>query len=98
MCLHEKKEAMTFAQGGTYEQYRRWISGYPDLFGIQSLNAVVVRRSGGDNGISSQAPCSEQDHGARALCAATLWILRRDRFFSLNGKLHWSRRASIPVR
>ncbi len=26
----EKKEANTFSQGGTYDQYRRWSSLYPD--------------------------------------------------------------------
>jgi RNA-directed DNA polymerase len=62
MCLVEKKEATTFSQGGTYEQYRRWISAYPDLFRIQPLNAFVVRRSRGDDGTSSQARHSEQDH------------------------------------
>ncbi len=62
MCLAEKKEATTFSQGGTYEQYRRWIRAYPDLFRIQSLNAVVVRRSRGDDGPSSQTRGSEQDH------------------------------------
>jgi len=61
MCLVEKKEATTFSQGGTYEQYRRWIRAYPDLFRIQSLNAFVVRRSRGDDGTSSQARHSEQD-------------------------------------
>lgn len=37
MCLVEKKEATLFSQGGTYEQYRRWIGAYPDLFRIQFL-------------------------------------------------------------
>src|SRR6266699_2880544 len=71
----EKKEATTFSQGGTYEQYRRWFRAYPDLFHIQSLNAFVVRRSRGDDGPSSQTRYSEQDHGAGALRAEEIRAL-----------------------
>lgn len=45
LCLFEKEETNIFSQGGTYDQYRRWSCGYPDLFRIGSRAAFVVRRS-----------------------------------------------------
>lgn len=58
MCLAEKKEVNIFSQGGTYDQYRRWIGAYPDLFRVQFLNAFMVRRSRAACGAPSEARCS----------------------------------------
>ena len=42
MCLFEKENQNTFPQGGTYEQYRRWIGKYPNLFRICPLASLLV--------------------------------------------------------
>ena len=55
MYLLEKEEVNTFSQGGTYDQYRRWIGNHPDLCRIGSLNAFLVRRSRAAGGASAQA-------------------------------------------
>src|SRR5437660_12326780 len=57
----EKEEATTFSQGGTYDQYRRWIDAYPNLCRVCSFTAILVRRSRANDGASSQAQGPGQD-------------------------------------
>ncbi len=44
MCLFEKEKQNTFPQGGTYEQYRRWIGNHPDLLRVCPLDTRLVWR------------------------------------------------------
>ncbi len=61
MCLFEKKEPNAFSQGGTYDQYRRWIGGHPDLCGVRPFDAFLVWRSLADSCLPAQVRHSEQD-------------------------------------
>ena len=61
MGLFEKKEANTFPQGGTYDQYRRFRGPHPDVFCIRSLAPILVWRSLADSGPSAPARGPEQD-------------------------------------
>ena len=61
MCLFEKEKPNPFLQGGTYDQYHRWIGEYPDLFHICPLDAFLVWRGRADGCASSEARRPDQD-------------------------------------
>src|SRR5215469_15423080 len=79
MCLFEKKEANTFPQGGTYDQYRRFRGPHPDVFRIYSRAPLLVWRGGAHGSPSAQARSPDQDPGGRTLCPASFRALRGDR-------------------
>ena len=93
MCLFEKEESHPFPQGGTYDQYRRWLSEHPDDFGVQPLDPFLVWRSRVDPRVSSEARCLDQDQRSSAFCTAALWALRGDRLFGRPRRLRHQWRA-----
>src|SRR5437879_6542395 len=58
MCLLDEEEQNCSQQGGRYDSYHRCLGGYPDLFGVCSLNAFLVRGGCADHPLSSQRSAS----------------------------------------
>jgi len=48
ICLLKEKVHDASQQGGTYDQYHRWLGKNPDDVGAQPLDPCLVWRSGGD--------------------------------------------------
>src|SRR5260221_14397507 len=97
MCLFEKEESNTFPQGGTYDQYRRWIGNHPNLFGVGSLDPFLVWRSCADGCVSSQARSPDEDQRACALRAAAFRALRGDRLPRGSLRLRYQREPTLEA-
>src|SRR3989440_1372986 len=58
MCLLEEKERNDSQQGGRHDEYRRCLGEYPDLFGVCSRDAFLVRGGRADHPLSAQRSAS----------------------------------------
>ena len=79
MCLFEKEESNIFPQGGTYDQYHRWIGNRPDFIGVCSLDPFLVWRSRANRQTPTQERRPDQDQREGARDATPFRALRGDR-------------------
>jgi len=79
MCLFEREPSTPCSQGGTSEQYRRWIRNHPEHVGIRSLNPLLVWRSGANGNLSSHTGRPDEDQPTRTVCTAACRSVGGDR-------------------